>query len=113
MLRQAEKGKGVERARLHQPVSGPPRTAPDGRVLIGLNRSGEPKKPVLAVFHPETNELTFASPQVLGFRKDDQVEAYGVSAPPKGEAFLWVLDDEEVRRVSWRSILALPRVAAL
>ena len=58
-----------------------------------------------------SNELTFVPPTLLAFRKDDPVDAYGVSTPSKkGERpFLWVLDDQELRRVPWDVILALPR----
>ena len=111
MLRHAENGKCTARVRLAR-LDLPPRTVMDGRILLGLNRSEAPKAPVLAVFHPATDELTLVPPQVLGFRKDDPVEAYGVSTPKKGGAFLWVLDDEEVRRIAWDAILALPRVPA-
>jgi hypothetical protein len=71
-----------------------------------------PGRRVPFVFHPETNEVTFVPPQVLGFRKDDQVDAYGVTTPKSGAAFLWVLDDHELRRIAWDAILALPRVPA-
>ncbi len=108
-IRHAENGKCTERFHLDEVIDGPLRTVMDGRVLFGLNRYGNSKKAVLCVFHPESNELTFVPSQVLGFRKDDQVEAYGVSPEKKGGAFLWVLDDEELRRVSWDAILALPR----
>jgi predicted DNA-binding WGR domain protein len=113
MLRHAENGKCSARVRLPR-VDAPPRTAMDGRVLLGLNRSEEPKSPALAVFHPATDELTLVPAQLLGLRKDHPVEAYGVSTPTKGGAFLWVLDvdDEEVRRIAWDAILALPRVPA-
>jgi hypothetical protein len=111
MLRHAVNGKCTARVRLAR-ADVPPRTAMDGRVLLGLNRSEQPKSPALAVFHPETDELTLVPPQLLGFRKDDPVEAYGVSTPKKGGAFLWVLDNEEVRRIAWDAILALPRVPA-
>jgi hypothetical protein len=110
-LREARDGVCRERIRFRQVVDGPPRTTMDGRVIFGLNRYGSAKTPVLGVFHPETDELTWVPPTVLGFRKDDQVEAYGV-APNKGEPYLWVLDDYTVRRIAWNYILSLPRRTA-
>ena len=92
---------------------GQPVAAPDGAIVLGVNRSGAPKKPVLAIFHPGTSELTLVPPNVLAFRTDDIADAYGVSrGKGKDGAFLWVLDDEEIRRVPWAAILALPRVRA-
>jgi hypothetical protein len=114
ILREATRGKCVERARLDFDTWGQPIAAPDASIVFGVNRSGAPKKPVLGVFHPATSELTFVPPNVLAFRKDDIADGYGVS-PGKGKdgAFLWVLDDEEFRRVPWSAILALPRVKAV
>ena len=110
-LRLAQRGSCEEVTRFDGVISKPLRTVMDGRVLFGLNRYGEPKSPVLGVFHPESSELTFVPPHMLGFRKDDNAEAYGVSESGKG-AFLWVLDDEELRRISWDAILALPPLSA-
>ncbi len=93
----------------------PPRVTPDGRVLIGLNRSEDPKTPALVVFHPATNELTYVPPVILALRKDDPLDAYGVAPKSsRGEAYLWawVLQDDELRRVPWSAILGLPRVPA-
>jgi predicted DNA-binding WGR domain protein len=114
ILREATQGKCVERARLDFVTWGQPIAAPDGSIVFGVNRSGAPKKPVLGVFHPATSELTLVPPNVLAFRKDDIADGYGVS-PGKGKdgAFLWVLDDEELRRVPWSAILARPRVRAV
>lgn len=114
ILREARRGKCVERARLDFVVWGQPVAAPDGRIVFGVNRCGAPKAPVLGVFHPTTNEITLVPPNVLAFRKDDIAAGYGVS-PGKGKdgAFLWVLDDEELRRVPWSAILTLPRVPAV
>ncbi len=112
-LRHATKGKCEDCARFdHEPLLGPLVAASDGRVLFAQNRSGEPKTPPLVVFHPESNEITMVPPALLGLRKDDQVEVYGVSTPAKGEPFLWVFSDYELRRVAWAAVLALPRIAA-
>jgi hypothetical protein len=108
-LRHVERGSCTERLRMKQVVANPPRTAFDGRVIFGLNRYANAKKPVLAVFHPETNELTLVPPHVLAVKKDDQLDAYGVTSSKKDGAFLWVLDDDVVRRIAWDAILALPR----
>lgn len=82
--------------------------------MFSVNRSGAPKEPVLCVFHPATSELTFVPPNVVGFRKDDIADGYGVNqGKGKDGPFLWVLDDEEFRRVAWSAILALPRVKAV
>jgi predicted DNA-binding WGR domain protein len=111
-LRHATKGKCVECARFDRESLGPLVGAHDGRVVFALNRSEEPKTPPLVVFHPDSNELTMVPAALLGIRKDDQAEVYGVSAPAKGEPFLWALIDYELRRVPWAAVLALPRVAA-
>jgi predicted DNA-binding WGR domain protein len=111
-LRHATKGKSVDCARFdHEPL-GPLVAASDGRVLFAQNRSAEPKTAPLVVFHPDSNEITMVPPALLGIRKDDQAEVYGVSTPAKGEPFLWALSDYELRRVAWAAVLALPRVPA-
>ena len=113
ILREARDGRCAPRARLDFRVWGQPVAAPNGAIVLGVNRSGAPKKPVLAIFHPATSELTLVPPNVLAFRTDDIADAYGVSrGKGKDGAFLWVLDDEEIRRVPWAAILALPRVRA-
>ncbi len=114
-IRHAEKGRCTERARLAHTPGEAPRVTPDGRVLVGLNRYAKPKTPVLAVFHPESNELTYVPPVMLAVRKDDPLSAYGVTpASSKGEAYFWawVLQDDEARRIPWSAILDLPRVPA-
>lgn len=110
VIRHATGGASTVRARIHQRVHLPPCRAPDGRLVMGLNRYGKPKSAALAIFHPDTEEVTMVPAHVLGFTRDDQPDAYGVSAPARGEPFLWVLDDEQLRRVAWAGLLALPRV---
>ena len=112
-VRHAEKGRCTKRASLAYVPGEAPRLTPDGCVLIGLNRYAKPKSPVLAVFHPATNELTYVPPAMLAVRKDDPLSAYGVTpASSRGEAYLWawVLQDDFARRVAWSAILSLPRV---
>jgi predicted DNA-binding WGR domain protein len=111
-IRHAANGKSTEFARVPHGIDLPLRTVSDGRVLFGLNRYANPKEPVLGVLHPETREVTLVPPEVLGFRKDDTVDAYGMTVPKNGAAYLWVVDAEELRRISWDAILALPRVPA-
>ncbi len=115
VIRHAEKGRCTERAKLAWMAGEPPRVTPDGCVLIGLNRSEDPKTPALVVFHPATNELTYVPPVMLALRKDDPLDAYGVvMKSSRGEAYLWawVLQDDELRKVPWSAILGLPRVPA-
>lgn len=116
VIRHAEKGRCTEVARLLYVAGDAPRLTPDGRVLIGLNRYAAPKKPVLAVFHPETSEITYVPPEMLAVRKDDPVDAYGVTpSSSKGEAYLWAwaVQDDLLRRVPWSAILGAKRVPAL
>lgn len=115
MLREATPdGKCVSRARLDFRVWGQPVAAPDGAIVFGVNRSVAPKSPVVAVFHPTTSELTVVPPNLLAFRNDDIVDGYGVGrGKGRDGAFLWVLDDEEFRRLPWSAILALPRKSAV
>ena len=115
VIRHAEKGRCTEVARLLYTTGDSPRLTPDGRVLVGLNRYAAPKKPVLAVFHPETNEITYVPPEMLAVRKDDPLDAYGVTpSSSKGEAYLWgwVVQDDLLRRVPWSAILSAKRVPA-
>ncbi|MEO6777044.1 MAG: hypothetical protein ABI467_29200 [Kofleriaceae bacterium] len=111
-FREARDGVCRERVRFAEVVEGPLRGTFDGRVIFGVNRSGRAKTPVIGVFHPATAELTWVPPHLLGFKRDDQVDAYGVVAPTKGTPYLWVLDDDSARRIAWAAILALPRKPA-
>lgn len=105
--------KGVKKAVvLDFRVLEPPSAAPGGRVLLRVNRVEEPSLPALVVYHPESAELTIIPAATLGLRRDDSVEAAGVTEPAKGDAFLWIVDDYELRRVPWEGVLALPRVPA-
>jgi hypothetical protein len=102
---QWENGKAAPRTRFRGVLAcAPPRLAPDGRIVIGLNRYLAPKKPVLAIFHAETNEVTWVPPTMFDVRKDDQLEAYGVA-----KTWIWVNTKSEIRRVDWDTVLALPR----
>jgi predicted DNA-binding WGR domain protein len=87
-----------------------------GRARRALGLRAQPLRgaedPSARGVHPDSNELTMVPAALLGIRKDDQAEVYGVSTPAKGEPFLWALCDYELRRVSWAAVLALPRVAA-
>jgi predicted DNA-binding WGR domain protein len=115
VVRLAEKGRCTEVGRLAHLPDGAPRLTPDGCVLIGLNRYGAPKKPVLAIFHPATNEITYVPPELLAVRKDDPVDGYGVTpSSGKGEAYLWAwaVQDDLLRRVPWSAILSAKRVPA-
>lgn len=115
-IRHAEKGRCTLRAKLKHCPGGPARGAPDGSVLVGLNRSGEAKAPALAVFHPGTNELTYVPSAMLAIRRDDDADAYGVAPKSaKAPAYLWAwsVQDDTLRRVQWDAILNLPRVPAL
>jgi len=114
-LRHAEKGRCTERAKLAHLPCGPARGTPDGRVLVGLIR-GSAKTPALVVLHPEENQLTYVPATMLGIRKDDQADAFGVApASAKGGAYLWAwsVQDDILRRVSWDAVLALPRRPAM
>ena len=62
-------------------AGGAPRISPDGSVLIGLNRSGAPKTPVLAVFHPATNEITYVPPELLAALLERRGVPLGMGRP--------------------------------
>ncbi len=66
------------------------------------------------MFHSRTSVLASMPPELLAVRKDDPVDAYGVTAPAKGEAYLWgwVPQDDLLRRVPWSAVLGLKRVPA-
>ncbi len=112
-LHLAERSGDRRVARFPTRVDLPPRTTRDGRVLLGLNRYLKATSPVLAIFHPETSELTYVPKELLGFQKDDQIAAYGMGKDAARGDFLWVLDDHQIRSIAWGVILALPRTTKL
>lgn len=88
------------------PVAGIDRTT-----LLGVNRYAQPKAPALVVWHEATNETTDVPATAFGIPRDENISAYGVGG--KGnDAFLWVLEDSTIKRISWANVLALPRTKA-
>ena len=83
----------------------------DRAILLGVNRYAQPKAPALVVWHEATNERTDVPATTFGIPRDETISAYGVGG--KGsDAFLWVLEDSTIKRISWANVLALPPTKA-